>query len=289
MNIRKLNSPQAVRAAIEEFDKVGRTYFLEKYGFGRSREYMLRDTATGKLYDSKAIIGAAFGYAFPDDGPLKAEDFSGGEATVERVLSEMGFEVVRVGQDWTREEVEATVKDYFETLRLEAAGISYSKTKHNERLRSKLTARSKASIELKHQNISAILDQLGLPYLRGYKPRSNLQDLLRRTVLDFVGRNQNALESVMASFDAQTTPGAQEFRVVLIEPPKVEPATFRLKRSPGSSKSRSRQRISSCGLQHRHQRWLGRRPDSAAFTCPFDPSLSWRSARSARRRALDHS
>ena len=132
MSISRLKSPEAVRAAIKEFDSVGRTYFLEKYGFGKAREYMLRDHETGRLYDSKAIVGAAYGYAFPREGPLKADDFSGGEATVESVLEGMGFTVVRIGQDWTKDEVEATVRDYFEMLRLESLGSPYNKAEHNE-------------------------------------------------------------------------------------------------------------------------------------------------------------
>lgn len=93
MSIRKLKDRQAVLTALREFDTLGRTGFLEKYGFGKSREYMLRDAETGNLYDSKAIVGAAYGYAFPDEGPFGPEDFSGGEATVERVLSSLDFEV----------------------------------------------------------------------------------------------------------------------------------------------------------------------------------------------------
>lgn len=230
MKINRLKSRDAVLKAVAEFDRVGRTYFLEKYGFGRAREFMLRDPETGRLYDSKAIVGAAYGYAFPDEGPLRAADFSGGEATVEKLLSDLDFEVVRVGQDWTPAEVEATVRDYFDMLRLEAEGKSYSKSEHNERLRAKLTVRSKASIELKHQNISAVLDQLGLPYIRGYKPRSNLQELLRRTVLQFIERQRDALTSVMDSFDQRTAPGDQKFRGVLVEPPRVESQFANVKR-----------------------------------------------------------
>ncbi|SAL79953.1 hypothetical protein [Caballeronia telluris] len=148
MNFKKLQTSTAVYAAIQEFDRVGRTAFLEKYGFGTSREYMLRDRRTGKLYDSEAIVGAAYGYAFPGEGPLRAADFSGGEATVERVLLDLGFEVVRVGQDWTTDEVAETVESYFEMLRLESLGIAYNKSERNERLRIKLPARSNASIEL---------------------------------------------------------------------------------------------------------------------------------------------
>jgi hypothetical protein len=139
MTIHDIRDPNAIRAAIAEFDRVGRTYFLEKYGFGKSREYMLRDVSTGRLYDSTAIVGAAYGYALPERPPLRASDFSGGEATVESLLTGLGFEVVRMGQDWTREEVEATVTDYFEMLRLEATGHPYSKSEHNEALRRRLT------------------------------------------------------------------------------------------------------------------------------------------------------
>lgn len=231
MSISRLQSPAAVLAAIQEFDRVGRTYFLEKYGFGKSREYMLRDPSTGTLYDSKAIVGAAYGFAFPDQGPLTAADFSGGEATVERVLAGLGFSVVRVGQDWSQDEVAAVVADYFEMLRLEAAGTTYNKADHNEQLRTKLLTRSKSSIELKHQNISAVLDRLGLPYIRGYKPRSNLQELLRETVLAYVEKNQQALTKVMESFDERTTPGNHQYRGVLVEPPKVEPLPPALKRA----------------------------------------------------------
>jgi len=50
----------------------------------------------GRLYDSKAIVGAAHGYEFPLAGPLRTGDFSGGEATVTRKLEELGFTVRRL-------------------------------------------------------------------------------------------------------------------------------------------------------------------------------------------------
>jgi len=83
---------------------------------------------------------------------------------------------------------------------------------------------------LKHQNISAVLDQLNLPYIRGYKPRSNLQELLRETVLRYVEEHQQALTRVMEHFDERTSPGNQQFRGVLVEPPKVEPLKIASKR-----------------------------------------------------------
>lgn len=261
MRLSKLPSRASVQAAIAEFDRVGRLYFLEKYGFGKSREYMLRDPATGKLYDSKAIVGAAYGYAFPDEGALKAAEFSGGEATVERVLTDLGFQVVRVGQDWTTEEVKATVQDYFEMLRKEAAGIPYSKSEHNEHLRTQLITRSKASVELKHQNISAVLDQLGLPYIRGYKPRSNLQELLRQAVVAYVDKHQAGLAKVMDNIDAQTVAGEQKFLGALINPPKVERLQLPGKRPRLARKFDYAQR-------DEHNRILGR--SGEAWTIEFE-------------------
>ena len=80
--------------------------------------------------------------------------------------------------DWSRVEVEAIVADYLQMLTLELAGQTYSKTKHRLELLQKLRDRSEPSIEFKHCNISAAMIDLGFPYIRGYKPRSNYQALL---------------------------------------------------------------------------------------------------------------
>ena len=58
--------------------------------------------------------------------------------------------------DWTRDEVEATVADYFVMLESELRGESYSKAEHNRRLQ-QIIGRSRGSVEFKHQNISAVL------------------------------------------------------------------------------------------------------------------------------------
>ena len=70
MSIQDIRDPAVIRAPMEEYDRVGRAYFLDKYGCSKAREYMLRDPATGRIYCSKAIVGAAYGYAFPDQAPL---------------------------------------------------------------------------------------------------------------------------------------------------------------------------------------------------------------------------
>jgi hypothetical protein len=87
-----LTSRDAVLAAIEEFDRLGREEFLRQHGFGKAYGYFVRHN--GRPYDSKAIAGVAHGYQWPDRVQLRASDFSGGEATVRRRLEALGFEIV---------------------------------------------------------------------------------------------------------------------------------------------------------------------------------------------------
>ena len=97
-----------VENAVAEYDRVGKDTFLDRYGFGPAREYFL--VIDGRPYDSKAIVGAAHGFDRPDLGPLGADDFSGGQDTVQRVLESLGFTVehrppTRRNPRWAREEL----------------------------------------------------------------------------------------------------------------------------------------------------------------------------------------
>ena len=85
---------------------------------------------------------------------------------------------------WSRIEVEAIVADYLKMLSLELSGQSFNKTAHRKALQAKLDRRSDASIEFKHCNISAVMIELGFPYIRGYQPRGNYQGLLYEVVSD---------------------------------------------------------------------------------------------------------
>lgn len=179
----------AVLAALDEFVQIGRTRFLERYGFGRARDYFVLHPATRALCDSKAIVGAAYGHQFPAEGPLGPADFSGGDATVATVLTALGFAMEGAAGDWSRDEVELIVGDYLQMLTLELTGQSYNKTARRRALLDRLNARSKGSIEFKHANISAVMVELGFPYLRGYKPRFHFQrDVLTEVVASQVQR-----------------------------------------------------------------------------------------------------
>ena len=89
--------------------------------------------------------------------------------------------------EWSREEVEACVADYLRMLTLELNGQRFNKTEHANALMQLLQGRNRASIEFKHANISAVLLNLGdLPYIDGYKPRSNYQQMLEKAVLEYL-------------------------------------------------------------------------------------------------------
>jgi hypothetical protein len=92
MGLRDVTDRNAVLAAIDEFDALGRDAFLSKYGFGPARKYFV--THTNHDYDSKALLGAAHG--FQHGRPLGPGEFSGGDATVVPVMERLGFTVRRL-------------------------------------------------------------------------------------------------------------------------------------------------------------------------------------------------
>lgn len=100
--------------------------------------------------------------------------------------------------DWSRIEVEAAVADYLEMLASELRGEPFNKAEHNRNLLALLNDRTRGSIERKHQNISAILIEVGYPYIDGYKPLGNYQELLREVVEDRL-RSENSLEQEIAA------------------------------------------------------------------------------------------
>jgi hypothetical protein len=91
--------------------------------------------------------------------------------------------------DWSELEVDIIVEDYFQMLHSEIKGINYNKSAHRTKLLQLLKDRNAGSIEFKHQNISAVLVNNGLPYISGYKPRGNYQKLLEEKVLAYLSRD----------------------------------------------------------------------------------------------------
>lgn len=112
-------------------------------------------------------------------------------------------------------------------LRLELTGRRYNKTEHRRALMEQLNNRSDGSVELKHQNISAVLIEMGIPYIDGYKPRSNYQrSLLPGAVADYLRDNPEVQALFQADSEATPAiPTVQDFLAVMEAPPVPEERT----------------------------------------------------------------
>ena len=104
---------------------------------------------------------------------------------------------------------------------------AFNKAARNRALRQHLNDRSRGAVERKHQNISAVLIELGYPYIDGYKPLANVQGLLR----DVVRERAEALADLVArDVNEQQQPVATEdILSILVDPP--EPAVSEVRQS----------------------------------------------------------
>ena len=99
-------------------------------------------------------------------------------------------------ESWSREEVEATVADYFAMLELDLRGEDYNKSAHRRALLRLLKDRSDTAVERKHMNISAVLRDLDHPWIDGYKPYGNYQSLLFEIVKGRLNSDQGVKKVV---------------------------------------------------------------------------------------------
>ena len=198
--------PKTIPAGLTKRDIVeaiqDRDYGIE-HPFVKSTGYVV--VHNDKRYSPKAVIGIAFKHFRSEI--LPPSEFSGGEAPGQAnyVLRKLGFSVInkededepKTGKAWSENEVQLIVKDYFAMLELELLNKPYKKSEHRKRLLPKLSGRSNGSVEFRHQNISAVLTRLGMPYIQGYKPRGNLQNLLEIEVGNFLDQNDGLIENLM--------------------------------------------------------------------------------------------
>ena len=127
-------------------------------------------------------------------------------------------------EDWTREEVELIVSEYFEMLSKEQSGISFNKSEVRRRILPWLKNRSDGSIEFKNRNISAVLARSGQSYIRGYVPAYNYQrQLLEDVVFSYIRQKQEVETAFKLFAEYAPTPKALVFDQMLEEMPKMEP------------------------------------------------------------------
>jgi hypothetical protein len=119
------------------------------------------------------------------------------------------------GKDWTEEELDAIAADYFEMLATELAGRPYVKSRHNAALMGRI-GRSHASVEFKHQNISAVLEEMGLPWIDGYKPRKNYQQAIFGAIERYLSKRPGTLDFVPVDKSAPSI-----MRGIFVDPPQL--------------------------------------------------------------------
>jgi len=84
----------------------------------------------------------------------------------------------KVGTPWRDDELDAIIADYFAMLTADLAGQPYVKSRHSAALMAQIGAHTDP-LSLSIRN-SAVLDELGLPWIPGYMPKRNYKTHLRR-------------------------------------------------------------------------------------------------------------
>ncbi len=116
-------------------------------------------------------------------------------------------------------------------LTKEISGIPYNKAEHNRHLQKIVSTRSRGSIEFKHQNITAVLIELGFANIPGYKPRFNYQDLLRVVVEERLTEDIAIQKAAQIAVEkpVEKPPTISDILSILVPPPsrENEPPTFR--------------------------------------------------------------
>jgi len=134
----------------------------------------------------------------------------------------------KAGMHWQDDELDAIVADYFAMLTLELSGQAFTKSKHSAALMAQI-GRSHRSVEFKHQNISAALDELGMPWIRGYRPKLNYQNAIFDAIDRYLTRNPAIIQTSSSPKQAILSPAP-----IFVAPPTpttpVESIPVRLRR-----------------------------------------------------------
>lgn len=101
--------------------------------------------------------------------------------------------------DWTDEELEASVVAYREMERFETTGKPYAKTAFYRELTGRFGRTIKA-FEYRMQNISAILDRRGEPWLIGLKPAGNVGANVARRIESLLLKHSTRTTSPQAAY-----------------------------------------------------------------------------------------
>ncbi|MEW6149822.1 MAG: DUF3883 domain-containing protein [Pseudomonadota bacterium] len=118
------------------------------------------------------------------------------------------------GANWTADQVEIVVANYFLMLEQDRAGERVNKADLYRRLAPEV-GRSEKSIEWKLRNVSAVLNELGIAWIPGLLPAHNYQDALVEAVEAQLALHPEVLSNPASIQPRFTSAGGP----VLIQPP----------------------------------------------------------------------
>ncbi|MEQ8695789.1 MAG: DUF3883 domain-containing protein, partial [Bauldia litoralis] len=98
----------------------------------------------------------------------------------------------KTGTPWRDDELDAIVADYFAMRESELSGQPYVKAHHNASLVEQI-GRSRGSVEFKYQNISAVLEELAMEIIPGFKPRRNYQAAIFPAIDRYISQHEETL------------------------------------------------------------------------------------------------
>jgi len=196
-----------------------------------------------------------------------------------------------VSRDWTRDEVEAIVTDYLAMLSHHMRGERFSKTEHRRMLAQLLDRRNDSSIEYKHRNISAVLEEVGYPFLSGYKPLSNYQGLLADVVLERLALDRELERLVATDADSAVIPPLPSFEDLvgaMVAPPTPDRTRRRVRED---ARNQYRLRIIPAGKNYLEQEARNRVLGAAGeeFVVRFEQARLVRLGREHLAAKVEHS
>jgi len=119
----------------------------------------------------------------------------------------------KIGKPWGDDELDAIIADYFAMLEADLSGRPYVKSRHSAALMAQI-GRTHRSVEFKHQNISAVLDELGLPWIPGYMPKRNYQNAIFDAIDRYLTLHPAVLDSTPTQPHVPALPSA-----IFVDPP----------------------------------------------------------------------
>ena len=187
-----------------------------------------------------------------------------------------------MAEDWSREEVEATVASYLDMLEKELLRRPYSKAEHNRALQSLLNNRSKGAIEFKFGNVSAALVDLGKPYVEGYKPYPNYQQLLLEVTEAQVESRPELLALVEAAVTKPAAIPPVDHDAILVDAPVREKPLRSYERRTPPRPVTGKDYLAMEARNHS----LGRAGEE--FVVKFEQERLWKSGRKALSERVEH-